>query len=270
MNINEAVEKLVNNELNNGTKKLISKIDDSINFRYNSFNICVGPQGSSKTCSVMKELIKLGFVKNHDYHLIVYVSNTDSDDTVNSLSKHIKIPVVKIDYEHIEEYLSELITLKDKYNKIIDCLDKGIYSTPLESLVPLARGDECKEAENILINLFVNDFKIKRLHTFILFDDAAFVIGKKDTQLKRWLCQLRHLNFTVFCCLQIFNSIDPKIKSQLSSVWIFKGFSRERINYIYRQTPNNLTFNEFCEKYFKLKKYQPMIVDTTTGEVSIL
>ena len=44
MNINEAVEKIVNNELNNGTKKLISKIDDSINFRYNSFNICVGPQ----------------------------------------------------------------------------------------------------------------------------------------------------------------------------------------------------------------------------------
>lgn len=256
MDINEAVEKIVNNELNNGTKKLISKIDDSINFRYNSFNICVGPQGSSKTCSVMKELIKLGFVKNHDYHLIVYVSNTDSDDTVNSLSKHIKIPVVKIDYEHVEEYLNELITLKDKYNKIRDCLDKGIYC------------ELCKEAENILINLFVNDFKIKRLHTFILFDDAAFVIGKKDTQLKRWLCQLRHLNFTVFCCLQIFNSIDPKIKSQLSSVWIFKGFSRERINYIYRQTPNNLTFNEFCEKYFKLKKYQPMIIDTTTGEVN--
>lgn len=256
MNINEAVEKIVNNELNNGTKKLISKIDDSINFRYNSFNICVGPQGSSKTCSVMKELIKLGFVKNHDYHLIVYVSNTDSDDTVNSLSKHIKIPVVKIDYEHVEEYLSELITLKDKYNKIKDCLDSGIYT------------ELCKEAENILINLFVDNFKIKRLHTFILFDDAAFVIGKKDTQLKRWLCQLRHLNFTVFCCLQIFNSIDPKIKSQLSSVWIFKGFSRERLNYIYRQTPNNLTFNEFCEKYFKLKKYQPMIVDTTTGEVN--
>lgn len=256
MNINEAVEKIVNNELNNGTKKLISKIDDSINFRYNSFNICVGPQGSSKTCSVMKELIKLGFIQNHDYHLIVYVSNTDSDDTVNSLSKHIKIPVVKIDYEHVEEYLNELITLKDKYNKIRDCLDKGIYC-------PLT-----KEAENILINLFVNDFKIKRLHTFILFDDAAFVIGQKDTQLKRWLCQLRHLNFTVFCCLQIFNSIDPKIKSQLSSVWIFKGFSRERLNYIYRQTPNNLTFNEFCEKYFKLKKYQPMIVDTTTGEVN--
>ena len=259
MDLDEAVEKVVNNELNNGTKKLISKIAEFINFRYNSFNLCVGPQGSSKTCSVMKELIKLGFVENHDYHLIVYVSNTDSDDTVNSLSKHIKIPIVKVDYANVEEYLSELIKLKDKYNKIKDCLDRGIYC-----------GELLKDAEEVLANLFVADFGAKRLHTFILFDDAAFVIGKKDSQLKKWICQLRHLNFTVFCCLQIFNSIDPKIKSQLSSVWIFKGFSRERLGYIYRQTPNNLTFEEFCKMYSKLQKYQPMIVDTVDGSVEII
>lgn len=259
MDLDEAVEKVVNNELNNGTKKLISKIAEFINFRYNSFNLCVGPQGSSKTCSVMKELIKLGFVENHDYHLIVYVSNTDSDDTVNSLSKHIKIPIVKVDYANVEEYLSELIKLKDKYNKIKDCLDRGLFC-----------GELLKDAEEVLANLFVADFRAKRLHTFILFDDAAFVIGKKDSQLKKWICQLRHLNFTVFCCLQIFNSIDPKIKSQLSSVWIFKGFSRERLGYIYRQTPNNLTFEEFCKMYSKLQKYQPMIVDTVDGSVEII
>ena len=167
--------------------------------------------------------------------------------------------------------MSELIKLKDKYNKIKDCLDRGLYSTPMGSLASsVACGELVKDEEEVLANLFVDNFKAKRLHTFILFDDAAFVIGKKDSQLKKWICQLRHLNFTVFCCLQIFNSIDPKIKSQLSSVWIFKGFSRERLGYIYRQTPNNLTFEEFCKMYSKLQKYQPMIVDTVDGSVEII
>ena len=47
MNLDEYIDDIVANELNNGVKKHISKIDPNINFRYNSFNICVGPQGSS-------------------------------------------------------------------------------------------------------------------------------------------------------------------------------------------------------------------------------
>ena len=76
------VDEIINKELNNGVKKFIEKIDPNINFRYNSFNICVGPQGSSKTTSVMKELIKLCMINKidentgkyevgHDYHMII-------------------------------------------------------------------------------------------------------------------------------------------------------------------------------------------------------
>ena len=57
-NLDDIVDDVVSKELNNGVKKHISKIDPTVNFRYNSFNLCVGPQGSSKTTSVMKELMK--------------------------------------------------------------------------------------------------------------------------------------------------------------------------------------------------------------------
>ena len=86
--INDYVEDLVDKALNNDIPKFISKIDDSVNFRYNSFNICIGKQGTSKTTSVMKELIKLSMLPN-DYHMILYVTNNSSDDTVNSLKEYI-------------------------------------------------------------------------------------------------------------------------------------------------------------------------------------
>ena len=249
-NIDNEIQNIINYELNNGRKKLISKIQ-GVNFRYNSFNLCIGPQGSSKSCSVMKELMKLSYVPN-DYHLIIYVSNNESDDTVNSLCKYVSLPIVKCDYEEVEEKLKKIIYLKDEYNKMID--------------------GKIPKNEHILKPLFINDFSKDRLHTFVLFDDAGFIFEKNTkSEIKKYLCQLRHLNMTVFCCIQIFNSIDPKLKSQLSSVYLFKGFSRERLQYIYRQTPGiDMTFEEFFSLYSKLEKYQKIIVDCLSNETKMV
>ena len=44
------VNNILDNELNKNTSnKLISHIDDDVNFKYNSFNICIGKQGTGKT-----------------------------------------------------------------------------------------------------------------------------------------------------------------------------------------------------------------------------
>ena len=249
-NIDNLVEDIVESELNNGIKKHISIIHQDLNFRYNSFNLCVGNQSASKTTSVMKELIKLSMV-GHDYHLIVYVTNNDSDDTFNSLLKYINIPIVKTDYQHSDKQFESLFKLKDIYNKMVD----GVIEKDV----------------NILPSLHIHDFNLKRLHTFILFDDASFIFDKNTkSSFKRWLTQCRHFNITVFCCIQIWNSLDPKLKSQLSSVFLFGGFSRERLQYIYRQLPIDLTFDEFWNMYIGLKKYQKIIIDFTNGSIKIL
>ena len=58
------VNEILDNELNKNTSnKLISHIDDDVNFKYNSFNICIGKQGTGKTTSILKELIKLSIKK---------------------------------------------------------------------------------------------------------------------------------------------------------------------------------------------------------------
>ena len=216
MSVNDVVDNILNKELNKDTKnKLITYVDDDVNFKYNSFNICIGKQSTGKTTSVLKELIKLSLKDINTYHLIIYVSNNNSDDTFNNLFKYINIPIVKTDYEHLDNQFMDLIKLKDEYNKMID--------------------GEIPKNKSILSYLYVNNFNLKRLHTFILMDDAAFVLKNDKSPWFKWLCQLRHLNTTVFLCIQIWKSINPSLKTQITSIHLFPGYSRQQVNYIYNQ-----------------------------------
>lgn len=248
--LDDLVDNIVSKELNNGIKKHISSIHPDVNFKYNSFNLCVGPQGSSKTTSVMKELMKLSLFP-HDYHMMIYVTNTDSDDSFNSLIKYINIPCVKTDYEHVDDQFELLAKYKDEYNAMVD--------GKLEPNV------------NILDALCINDFSRKRLHTFILFDDASFIFDNKTkSKFKCWFTKLRHLNCTVFACIQIWGSLDPKIKSQLTSVYLYRGFSRERLQYIYRQLPIDMSFEDFYQVYHKLPKYKKIVIDCLDSSLKIV
>ena len=246
--LSNAIDHIIDYELNTGRKKLISKISDNINFKYNSFNIFLGKQGTGKTTSILKELMKLSTIKN-DYHLIIYVSNNSSDDTFNKLKNYINIPIVKTDYQHLNQQFEQLIKLKDTYNKMID--------------------GEIPKSDEILANLYINDFSKDRLHTFILMDDAAFVLKNENNPWFKWLCQLRHLNTTVALCLQIWKSINPSLKSQITSINIFKGYSRQQLNFIYQQIAVDVDFNEFMRMYNKLNTRQKLIIDCVEGQIKI-
>ena len=249
-NIDDYINNVVSSELNNGVKKFIEKIDPSVNFRYNSFNLCVGPQGSSKTTSVMKELMKLSLVP-HDYHMIIYVTNNASDDSFNSLLKYINIPCVKTDYEHVDDQFELLIKMKDDYN--------AMYEGRME------------KNQNILDALCIEDFSKPRIHTFILFDDASFIFDKKTkSKFKSWFTQLRHFNCTIFACIQIWGSMDPQLKTQLAGVYLYKGFSRERLQYIFRQLPIDMSFEQFYNMYMRLGKYQKIVIDCKDCSVRVV
>ena len=244
------IDELVSKELNNGVKKHISKIDDSVNFRYNSFNLCVGPQGSSKTTSVMKELMKLSLIP-HDYHMMIYVTNNASDDSFNSLLKYINIPCVKCTYEDMDDKFELLFKMKDDYNSMV------------EGKIPVN--------QNILDALCIDDFSKSRIHTFILFDDASFIFDKKTkSKFKSWFTQLRHFNCTVFACIQIWGSLDVQLKTQLSSVYLYRGFSRERLQFIYRQLPIDMGFEQFFDLYKNLPKYKKIVIDCLESSVKIV
>ena len=242
MTINEYVNDLLDYELNKDTSnKLISYIDKDINFKYNSFNICIGKQGTGKTTSILKELIKLSMKNIDSYHLIIYVSNNSFDDTFNNLYKYINIQIVKTDYEHIDKQYEQLIKLKDIYNKMID--------------------GEIENDKNILEALYINNFNLKRLHKLILMDDAAFVLKNEKSKWFKWLCQLRHLNTTIFMCIQIWKSINPSLITQITSIQLFPGYSMQQVNYIYNQICVDMKFDDFYDLYVKIHQKHKIIID---------
>ena len=233
----------------NTSNELISHIDDDVNFKYNSFNICIGKQGTGKTTSILKELIKLSIKKPDSYHLIIYVSNNSSDDTFNNLYKYINIPIVKTDYEHLDKQFGELIKIKDKYNEMVD--------------------NKIPKDESILSSLYIDDFNLKRLHTFILMDDAAFILKNEKSMWNKWLCQLRHLNTTVFMCIQIWKSINASLKSQITSIQLFPGYSRQQVNYIYNQICVDMKFDDLYDLYTKIAQKHKLIIDLVDMVVKI-
>ena len=125
--------------------------------------------------------------------------------------------------------------------------------------------------DSILEALYLNDWTNERIHTFILFDDASFIFDKKTkSKFKTWFTQLRHLNCTIFCCIQIWGSLDVQLKSQLSGVYLYKGFSRERLQYIYRQLPIDMSFEQFYSMYMNLPKYKKLVIDCKDSSVHVV
>ena len=256
MSLNDYVDDIINKELNKSedSYKLIININPEISFKLNSFNICIGKQSTGKTTSVIKELIKLSLLDLPEFHLIIYVSNNDSDITFNKLKDYVKIPIVKVNYDNLDNTFKEFIELKDLYNKIVD----KEYEPNEEEIKILKH------------NLFIQNFNIKRLHTIILMDDAAFVLKKETSPWFKWLCQLRHLNCIVFCCIQVWKSINPTLKSQLSSIYLFGGYSRQQLNYIYQQINLDMKFEEFYNLYTKIRTNDKIFIDMIDNKIIIL
>ena len=67
--INKVVDELIDYELNSNRKKWIEKISNTINFKYNLFNIYLDKQKTGNTTSILKEMIKLSTIHNV-YHLM--------------------------------------------------------------------------------------------------------------------------------------------------------------------------------------------------------
>ena len=231
-------------------EKLFQSFHKEINFRYNSFNIVVGNQGTSKTTTVMKELMKLRYV-DHDFHLLIYVSDNESDETFKKLTQYIDFQIIQCTYDDVDEVFAEIIELKNQYNRIVD-------------------GEE-EEDETVLEKLYVEDFDKDRLHTFIMFDDASFIFEKNSKSMfKKWLCQCRHLNITAVCILQIWGSLDPKLKSQLASVMIGRGFSKQICQHIHRQVATDVSFDEFYNQYIQLQQYQKIFFDCVDNTMKVM
>ena len=224
--INEAVGTILSEKGNNENKfNTISMIHPQINFYYNSFNVCVGKQGSGKTSFLMKELIKLSQLPDCVYNQIIYVTAGGGDDiTFEKLKKLISIPIYGLSFENSTQELSQFFT---------------------------SRTDKIH-------------------HTFLIIEDASFLLLKDSPIWTEWICKLRHLRLTVWVNLHVWKSLNSMLKTQISAVFLFKGFSKEQLQLITRQSSAAAEFKVIHYLYSQLGERQILNINNITSKIEII
>lgn len=126
--LTEAVNSIIKEQLWDNHDKLstakISIIHPEIFLKYSSVNVFMGKQGSGKTFTMNKELLKLSLIDS-DVHMIVVATkdernNERKDETFETFRKQIRLPVVTINYDSIVDYINDLIFHKMIYDYILD------------------------------------------------------------------------------------------------------------------------------------------------------
>jgi len=228
-------------------QELQTEIHPELNFRRNSVNLLIGRRGSGKTYNVFREMIKLNFVPDHHYSQLIYVTNKLSDDTFHKMKKLMKIEIVKVKYEDVQECLTKIIEAKEDYAEIVE-----------KSLVNELDEEYAEELKNTIA---VNDFNSPVVHTAVLFDDAIEVFKNRKSGLYRMLFENRQPKITYFLCLQDPIGIDASVKSNVDSAWLFGGFSSQKFSYIFHQLNSPYDRQELWNHYKNISMNQALIFD---------
>jgi hypothetical protein len=230
------------------------KIDGS-NIYQNSINVAIGKPQSGKSVSLLTEIMKISTVQ-HEAHLLIVINKNGSnkDPTLKIFAPMIKIPIIYISRDNLD-LLNEIIEYKELYNEIIDkSLEEDII-------------DEQKY--QIFNVLKIEDFSKNYLHTLVFLEDCGNSDVLKKGLIHSLMVECRHIQSSFFITIQAWKMLDPEIKSYLGTVFVFSGFSPERLQYIVRQTNVASDFKEFMKLYSKLAQNDSIIIDCVTGEISV-
>lgn len=209
-----------------------------IRFNRNSINLVIGKRGSGKTFFIFKELLKLLQLdksgNNFNYTAIYYISDKQSDDTVNMFKPLFngRIGFVWVGtnkalhlIEDIEAFTSKLIN--PDYH--IPSHIKQFYKTKYDQ--------DADTVEFALQHLNAEHLPAGTIpNTVIIFDDCLGLF-KKDNDLGRKCYQNRQMRTTIFMMLQDVQGISPSMKSNVNSLILFGGFSKQKWNTLMYQLP---------------------------------
>lgn len=104
-------------------------------------------------------------------------------------------------------------------------------------------------------------------HTFIIFEDSSFVFRKESSPWNKWICKLRHLRCTIWANLHMWRSINTLLKSQVTTLFVYPGFSKEQMQQVYRQSCIDKDFNVFYGIYQMCRGHDCIKINDVTQEI---
>lgn len=256
----------------------IRPIAPGIYANYNSLNILVGNQGKGKTHIMLRDIIQISRLKDANlgkasghspFHLIVYISKNGSinDSTFEAQQELIQLPIQVVSDGNAEKYLKELDLWKELYDKYCErssvCTANGTKCTP---------GISSEKLQQMFEFLHINKLgkPNEPLNTIILCED--FVKSKllKSSYFTNYITQLRHKHSIVYINVQFFKSIPTDYKTNCTSFFIFSGFSRQKLGYIYQQILMPIEFEELWARYRKQKNHDFILINTRTNSICLV
>ena len=221
---------------------LISPIHEQILTRYNSVNVIVGKQSLGKTVVALEEIIKISYLDTH--HMLVYVTKDgeENDRSWNTLKGLIEMPILLVSEENAEACIDELIAAKSLYYKVRRDRTKNILDK--------------RQKQDLFDTLQVDNFEKSFLHTLILFDDISNskLFSSEESFFSQLLRRCRHNNLSFYLLIQGWKGIKPHIKNEITTIYIFPGFNKQQVRYIYSQSSSYLDFEDFYKVYQDVNK----------------
>lgn len=230
-------------------RESLSKIEGT-NTYVNSVNVFVGRQRTGKTYTAIKEIIKITR-KDPQTHLLVYINKDGkpNDDTFERTKELINCSIIYVSYDDAKQYLTKLLEYKRTYNIIKD--------KHLEHELTQKHFDELSE------NLGIVDMSKSYLHTLILLEDATqFMKSKHVDYINDLMTKCRHIQCSFFVIIHYWKALSTNLKSNLSTIYIFSGYSRQQLNYILYQININDSIKDIYEKYKRLSEHGKLIIDS--------
>ncbi len=236
----------------------IRPIADGIYANYNSLNIIVGAQGKGKSHIVLRDIIQISRLKDA-FHLIVYISKNGviNDSTFEAQRELIKLPIKVISDSNAENYLKELDLWKELYDKYVN------NNTRLDE-------EKINKMLSFLCISKTSSRSAKPLNTIILCED--FIKSKllKSAYFTNYITQLRHKHSIVYVNVQFFKAIPTDYKNNCTSFFIFNGFSRQKMGYIYQQVVMPIEFEDLWRRYCCMKNHDFILVNTREGSIEFI
>ena len=245
---------------------LITDIHPEIMTKYNSVNVIVGKQSLGKTVIALEEIIKIGYLGTH--HMLIYVTKDgeENDRSWQTLKNLIEMPITIVSEENAQACVDELVKAKSLYYKVRRDRTKNILDPD--------------QKEDLFDTLQVDNFEKSFLHTIILFDDISNskLFSSEESYFSQLLRRCRHNNLTFYLLIQGWKGIKPHIKNEITTLYLFPGFNKQQMRYIYSQSASNLDFEDFYSVYKQLndvKKKDPdshpiLLVQVTGGGDTII
>jgi hypothetical protein len=239
-------------------RERIRKINPELHTYQNSINLLVGKQGSGKTFSALREIIKISFADPNTHLLVIINKEGKPNDVTFDLLKHLfQIPVIFFSYSTAEENVKLILDYKRLYNTIKkDHLERQI---------------EDNQVDEVFEVLHIDNFKRTFLNTVIYFEDCANnSLFKNPTQyFPQLVAKCRHNGLILFFASQFWKGLPVDLKANANTVYIFRDFSRQQLMYILRQTPLKHDIFSIYKTYLQLRDHDKLVMDSVKGSIIV-